>query len=78
MNGYYMTNEEKLEIAYGRWKNLHDRENALMNKILETNGILSVDQVQLYQDELKDVFLQAEAISLVHQALTQSIHNAII
>jgi hypothetical protein len=73
-----MTNEEKAQIVYDRWKTLHDRENALMNKILETNGILSVDEVQLYQNDLVDLFLQSEAISLVHESLTQSMHNDII
>jgi hypothetical protein len=71
MSEVYMTNEEKAKIVYDRWKIIHDQENALMNKILESNGVLDVDEVQLYQDELKDLFLQSEAISLVHQALTQ-------
>jgi hypothetical protein len=71
MSEVYMTNEEKAKIAYDRWKIIHDQENALINKILESNGVLDVDEVQLYQDELKDLLLQSEAISLVHQALTQ-------
>jgi hypothetical protein len=75
MNEYSLTNEEKAEIVYNRWKALHDHENFLMNKILETNGIISVNEVQLYQDELKDTFIQSEAISLIHQELIKSIEN---
>jgi hypothetical protein len=72
-----MTDEEKMEIAYARWKNLHDHENYLRNKILETNGILSVDEVQSYQDELKEVCLQSEAVSIIHEALRMSLQNIV-
>ena len=73
-----MTNDEKIAIAYNRWKILHEHENVLRNNILQNNGILNKDQVQIYYNELNEVCLQSEAISIVHEELVKSLKKGII